>query len=71
MAKKPELIKLSETEYGCSFGDWKAEVVKPERMSDSRWARWRQAQFVEHVKQSHSREDVNQAARIVREAIGE
>jgi hypothetical protein len=62
MVKKPELVKLSETEYGCSLGDWKAEAVKPSKMSYSRWAQRRQCQFEEHVKQSHSHEGyVNQA----------
>jgi hypothetical protein len=62
MDKKPELVKISEMEYGCSFGDWKMEAVKPSKMSYARWEHRRQRQFEEHVRERHSPEDVNQAA---------
>ncbi|MGA9055121.1 MAG: hypothetical protein WB763_01280 [Terriglobia bacterium] len=72
MAKKPKLVKISEIEYGCSFGDWKKQELKPSKMSYAQWERRRQRQFDEHVKQRHSGEDFNQAAaRIVREATRE
>jgi hypothetical protein len=62
MAKKPELIKLSETEYGCSRGDWKTEAIKPERLTQAEWEARRLKQFEEHVRQRHAREDFSQAA---------
>jgi hypothetical protein len=69
MAKKPELIKISENEYGCTFGDWKAEALKPRELTEGQWEQRRRKQFEEHVRQQHSREDFSQAAvRIVREA---
>jgi hypothetical protein len=51
--KKPELVKLSGNEYGCSFGDWKAEAVKPEKLTEVEWQRRREQQFAEHVRQRH------------------
>jgi hypothetical protein len=69
MAKKPELIKIGGNEYACSSGDWKAEAIKPNKLTVAEWEQRRQAQFEEHVRQCHSREDFSQAtARIVREA---
>jgi hypothetical protein len=71
MAKKPELLKVSETEYKCSLGDWKWElnVERPKQPVPAVWQKLLEQRFAEHVKQAHSREDVNQAAaRVVREA---
>lgn len=66
---KPALVKLNETEYGCSLGDWKSEALKPAKLTQAQWERRRLAQFQEHVQQRHTREDFSQAAaRIVKEA---
>ncbi len=69
MATKPELVKISETEYGCSLGDFKMQAVNPAALSEAEWQHRREQQFTQHVKERHSHEDVNQAAaRTIREA---
>jgi hypothetical protein len=62
MAQKPELVRISDIEYGCSFGDWQTQELKPSKMSYARWERRRQRQFEEHVKERHPDEEVHQAA---------
>jgi hypothetical protein len=66
---KPVLFKLSESTFGCSQCNFRIELLKPKSLTAAQWAQRRRQQFLEHVKQQHTREDVNQAAaRVVREA---
>jgi|HubBroStandDraft_4_1064222.scaffolds.fasta_scaffold2053610_1 hypothetical protein len=71
MEKKPELVKIRETEYKCSCGDWKWELngARPNVPAPAVWQKLLKQRFSDHVRQAHPREDFSQAAaRIVREA---
>ncbi|MHB1937764.1 MAG: hypothetical protein ACYCOR_14415 [Acidobacteriaceae bacterium] len=61
MAKEPkpmpELIKISETEYGCSLCGFKIEIIKPTAKTQAEWQRRREQQFEDHKKECHPRED--------------
>ena len=71
--KKPELVKISKTVYGCSqCADFKIEIVKPSALTAAEWQRRTEQHFADHFKNVHMREDASQAAaRIVREATEE
>jgi hypothetical protein len=68
--KKPSLIKVSETLYGCSScKDWTATMDTRKDNTPAAIQERAEKHFANHFKQVHLREDASQAAaRIVREA---
>jgi hypothetical protein len=58
----PKLIKLSDAAYGCSQCLFTLETPKPEVCTEEERAVLRENTFAEHLKQSHSGGDLNQAA---------
>ena len=56
MANKPELIKVNETMYKCSCGEWKWELntARPNIPNAAVWQALLEQRFAEHVKQSHT-----------------
>jgi hypothetical protein len=56
MAKEPELIKVSETKYKCSCGDWKWELnnANPNLPDAVLWQKLLKQRFADHVTQAHS-----------------
>jgi hypothetical protein len=50
MTTKPELVKVSETEYRCSGGDWRWELSQPNTLMQVVM----EQRFAEHVRLAHS-----------------
>jgi hypothetical protein len=76
MAKKPELLidydaNSHPVSANCSICGVQLPHMESKGASSAESIKWFAIQFDLHVRQKHSREDVNQAARIVREAIEE
>lgn len=65
MAKKPELIKISETEYSCSCGAFKIQrnTARPKPATEAEWQRLRDQQFTEHLGHRHSVEETSSATK--------
>jgi ferredoxin len=61
MSNKPELIKISQTEYGCSGCSFKIDrnMDRVQPVTEAERQRSRKREFAEHIRLCHSAEEVN------------
>jgi hypothetical protein len=61
MTKKPELIKISQTEYGCSVCAFKIQrnMDRSQPVTEAEAQRSREHEFAEHVRLRHGEEEAN------------
>jgi hypothetical protein len=59
MNKSPNLIKISETAYGCSeCEDFKLELVGPGKKTAAQIENWIGQEFLSHLKRRHSKTEL-------------
>jgi hypothetical protein len=55
MKQSPELVKVSETVYGCSqCRDFELKIVRPDLKTPKQVEKWVEEEFLDHSKRRHS-----------------